>query len=319
MRHSTNKASSVGLAILGAAMTASAAAGQVVADEPADVALQDSSQGQWRFNLVGGSEYQIETDIQGEGSFSVWRLGGGANATTDLNPDVHLSLRLGYLFEQYDFDRRVVLSGDPPWTDVQTASAGAILAIDTSDQWTVFGGPVVQFARESGADFDDGMIVGGLLGASYHFSRNFSIGGGFMVVSQIEDDPRGFPLFVIDWKFLDHWRVSTQMAYSPSGINGLELSYDAGGGWDVGAGIAMQFKRFRLDDHGRAPDGVGQDEAMPFWIRLGYALNSTSRFDLIAGLNLDGELRLEDDDGDRVATNDYDDAPFFGFSLKLDF
>ena len=80
------------------------------------------------------------------------------------------------------------------------------------------------------------------------------------------------------------------------------------------------FDRFRLDDQGIAPDGVGQDESTPpFSMRASLQINPSLRVEAIAGAVFGGMLRLEDEDGNRIEEQDYDIAPFLGIFGSVTF
>src|SRR6185503_11525048 len=120
-----------------------------------------------------------------------------------------------------------------------------------------------------------------------------------IVVSQLEDDPRIWPILILQWKISDTLRVANRTASSVSGRPGVELIYAPLPQWEFAVGGASQFSRFRLDDEGIAPNGVGQDESMPLWVRASYNAGQRVRIDAFVGMSIGGELRLEDSDGQK--------------------
>jgi hypothetical protein len=72
-----------------------------------------------------------------------------------------------------------------------------------NDDWTMYAFPTIRSVTEDGADFGDGISGGALLGASRKINENLTMGPGLGVLSQIEDDPFVFPIFLIDWKISD--------------------------------------------------------------------------------------------------------------------
>jgi hypothetical protein len=82
--------------------------------------------------------------------------------------------------------------------------------------------------------------------------------------------------------------------------------------------LAWERDRFRLDDEGVAPEGVGENESTPLWMRLTYQTQPMD-FTVIAGVNLGGELTLEDRDGNRIAREDYDPSVAVGLTGRIRF
>jgi hypothetical protein len=266
------------------------------------------------FSVSGGAEHQFETGIDGGGEFAVDRFNAGLGVQTNLTEQLQLSLRFNYNLDLFNFDGPALGQslGADPWDDIHTTGAAAIFSAELSDDFTAFGGPVVQFSREAGADWDDSWVAGGVFGATYRFSSELSIGGGGVLTTQIEDHARFSPILIINWKISDDFTLASQTTSNASGRTGIELIYNVGRGWELAAGAASQHSRFRLDSDGPVPDGVGQDQSLPIWLRLSCGVNSRLRIDAVGGVNTSGELNLEDSGGDRIAKEDYDMTPFVG-------
>lgn len=269
-----------------------------------------------QFSLHGGAEHQFKTDLGGGGDFSVTRGGIGITGRTQINDDANLSFRLDYGLDAYDFSGTMAKFGtSEPWDDIHTVSLGAVLSVDVADDWSVFGGPVLQFSGESGADFGDSLTGGGLIGATYRVSESLTLGGGVGVVSQIEDDVRFFPVFALNWQITDRWSVRNTSFAGAGSRGGLEVVYTAERYWEAAIGGAYQFKRFRLD----TMDRVGEDTAIPFWARFTYIFSDNVRVNVYGGLSFNGELTLENSSGNTIADADYDSAGVIGVSGVIRF
>jgi len=269
-----------------------------------------------QFSLHGGGEYQFETDTGSTGEFSVIRAGVGITGRSNIKDDVNLSFRLDYGLDSYDFSNTMPGFGtDEPWDDIHTFSAGAVLRVDVADDWSLFGGPIFQFSGESGADFGDSIVGGGLIGGTYRVSDSLTIGGGVGVVSQIEEDVRLFPVFAINWEITNDWALRNTSHSGAGQRGGLELVYSPDDRWEAALGGGYHFKRFRLD----ANDGVGEDNAIPIWGRFTYRVTDNVRVNLFGGLMFDGELTLEDSSGNEIAEEDYDTAGVIGVSGVIRF
>ena len=269
------------------------------------------------FDIYTGAEFSLASDIEGGGELEVFRLQFGVTGRAGLTRDLDLAVHVGYDVDLYDFAGTSALGIDP-WEDIHTLNVGALLSMQMSNDWTIFGGPVFQLAREDNADLDDSFIAGGLIGATYEVNSSLTVGGGVGVVSQIEDDPRLFPVIVLDWEISDTLRLTSRTA-GAAGRSGLELVYDFADDWEAAIGGSYEFRRFRLDDDGVAPGGVGEEISLPLRARLSYRMGDHVVLDFYAGIVTESELELQSATGGGIGTADVDPAGLLGFTVRLDF
>lgn len=270
------------------------------------------------FTVSAGAESSLEADVQGGGALDVFRMRFGVTGKSELTRDLDLAVSVGYGLDLYDFSGTTRLGGVDPWENIHTLSIAALLSLDLNDDWTVFGGPVVQFAREDNVGLDDSFIGGAVVGATYKVSSALTVGGGIGVVTQIEDDARLFPVIVLDWEISDTLRLTSQTS-GAAGRSGLELVYDLGNDWETAIGGSYDFRRFRLDDEGIAPEGVGEETRIPIRARLSYRAGDHFVIDLYAGIAMSSELVLEDADGVLLGREDVDPAGLFGLTFTISF
>ncbi len=270
------------------------------------------------FTVYAGAESSLEADVEGGGDLDVFRMRFGVTGKAGLTRDLDLAVSIGYGLDLYDFSGTTRLGGIEPWENIHTLSVGALLSLDMNNDWTVFAGPVFQFAREDNVDLDDSFIGGGVVGATYEVSSALTVGGGIGVVSQIEDDARFFPVIVLEWEISDTLRLTSQTT-GAAGRSGLELVYDLGNDWETAIGGSYDFRRFRLDDTGIAPDGVGEETRLPIRARLSYRAGNHFIIDLYAGIAMSSELSLEDTDGTLLGQEDVDPAGLLGVTLTISF
>jgi hypothetical protein len=266
---------------------------------------------QLNFTFSVGGEYQDETDIQGGGDVSVWRAASQLGVRSQLSPDLSVSFQVGMGIASYDFDGDRGLPALEPWGDIYVVASGARLQYELSNDWAIFGGPIFMIAREDSFDHSDAWVGGGIIGATYAVSPDFRLGLGIGVISQIEDDAKVFPNILIDWEFTNRLKLTNASRPTTGPGAGLELVYDVGQGLELGLGGSYEFLRFRLDDEGVAPDGVGQEERFLGYGRLSWQVYPRVRLDFFAGAVLDGTLRLENDNGNKVREEDYDSPSGF--------
>jgi hypothetical protein len=271
-----------------------------------------------RFKLSGTFQYLLETDLDGGGTVDIARINGAVGADFELSEDMKLGVNFALEFDKYDFGGVSDLGPDP-WDDILFLTMGAQLQFALTDQWLLWGGPVVQFAREDGADWDDAVTGGGTIGATYIVNERLVIGGGVGIASKLEDDVLVFPVITLDWQIHDRWRLTSNAG--PEGIVGvgLELVYEISDAWEAGFGGRYEYRRYRLDGSGTAPDGIGEETSFPLWGRISYTFNENFGLDLFLGVGLAGELKLENSSGVRLADADYDPAFTVGLVGRVQF
>ncbi len=272
----------------------------------------------WAITLRGGAVHQFETDIDDGGEFDIDRFFIQPGVRFQVSPTLGAGLTVGFGHNDYDFSGDG-FAGLNPWGTVRTWRFSVPLRWTPDDKWTVFGFPTLRFAGERGADFDDGIRGGFLVGVSYKFSDTLTLGPGVGVLSQIEDDVSVFPILVVDWQMTETLRLRTGRGTGATQGPGLTLEWRPTRAWSFGLGVRREKLRFRLDDSGIAPDGVGQDRSFPVSLSATYRFNRGLRVGLLGGLEFGGKLRIEDEDGDKIESTDYDTAPFLGFGLRAGF
>ena len=187
------------------------------------------------------------------------------------------------------------------------------------EQWTLFAIPTLRFYGESGADSGDSATGGALAGVSYRVNDRLTIGPGLGVLSQIEDSVSIFPILIVDWKITDRISLETGRGLGATQGPGLNLNYRLSDTWSFGLGGRYESLRFRLDDRGSAPDGVGEDRSVPVYLSATYSRGRDLQISAIGGVELNGELRLEDSQGRRLARDNYESAPFLGATFNVRF
>lgn len=274
----------------------------------------------WRFRFDTGALHQWETDIDDGGAFEVdtWgvRIGVGRAFGDRLRP----GLSAGYDERRFRFDGGGAdFGGARPWADVRSVRLSTPVSWKADARWNLFAVPTVRWTAEDGAALDDGRIGGLLAAATYRVSDRLSLGPGFGVFSEIEDDTDWFPILAIDWRFTDTLALRTGRGLAASRGPGLALDWSPSERWELSLGARYQKERFRLDDRGIAPGGVGQQTSFPLYLGATRSFGPHLNLRFTAGLEFGGELRLEDAGGGLIDETDYDTAPFGGATLDLSF
>lgn len=289
------------------------------------IASEERESGSARFKLGAGYLYQFETDLDDNlgGDVSIQRAYGAGGASFQLTPGLDLGLRFAYEGGWYDWggNNPLFLGGTrSPWSNAQGYQLGARLGMRIDSQWSAGISFYGNSAGEWDADFNDTVTVGGTWTVAWRPDPNFMIGGGMLVATQLEDDALIIPLFLIDWKINDSLRLTNvggPEAY-PTGA-GLELIYAASSAIELGIGGRYETRRFRLDDDGPAPEGIGEDTTFALWGRLGWNVTDQLHTDFLVGGMLGQELELRNSSGRRLASVDVDPSLFVAAFISFRF
>lgn len=222
------------------------------------------------------------------------------------------ALRYGH-FDDY-FRLAAGLGRAAPWDGVTRAGLSAPISYEGADGWSASAVPSFDYFREDGASWSDALSWGALLAVSRQFAERRRIGLGVGVYDAL-DETRAFPYLVVDWEFNDRWSLANPLAAGPTGPAGLELRYRFDDNWIVGAGGAYRAYRFRLDDAGLAPGGVGEERGVAAFVRIGRDFGPRYSLDIYAGALLDGELRVDDGAGHELLRTKFDPAPMMGITF----
>ncbi|MEM7228066.1 MAG: hypothetical protein AAF432_04545 [Planctomycetota bacterium] len=267
----------------------------------------------WSFS--GGGEYFDEVALdRGDGEIESVALGFSLSTRIQLDPDTSLSFGGSYVWEQFDFQGTTGLGGFNPWESINTVELSARLAWDMDNNLTIFGGPVVSYSGEDGADFGDSIYAGGFGGLTYEVNDDLVLGGGVGVTSWLEEDARFFPVIIVEWRIDDRSRI-TSSNYAIR--RGLEYQYDLFDDLTIGGGFSYSEKRFRLDDSGVAPGGVGEVQRAMLYGKATLRATDDITLDAIAGVALDGDVDLETSTGAGIVSTGVDDQFFVGVNGSI--
>lgn len=286
-------------------------AGAAVPGQPAAPAAESP----WSFSLRGGFIHHFETDLDKQGDFSINRffIQGGPVYAPDHRRSV--ALTAGYIFDEYDFSDGLLIPGQAPWEDIHTVRLGAPVRWDMENNWTLFALPSLTWSAEGGADRADALTGGAFAGAAYRFSDRLTVGPGVGMMSQLEESASVYPLLLLEWKMTDRLTLATGKSSAAMQGPGLTLEWRATERWHLLFGGRYEQMRFRLDERGAVPGGVGEKTSFPLFIGATCEISPKVRADIVGGVALGGELSLEDRDGRLMAKEDFEPAVFLGAAL----
>ena len=148
---------------------------------------------------------------------------------------------------------------------------------------------------------------------------SLSIGPGFGWFTQLGGGSEAFPILVIDWKITEKLRLNTGSGLAASQGPGLTLSYALTDSWNIGLSGRYERTRFALEDRPGRSGGFGQEKSLPLVLQATWAPNPGMSFSVLAGAEFEGSLRLEDDQGERLASSEFDVAPVAGLAFSARF
>ncbi|MEM7145657.1 MAG: DUF6268 family outer membrane beta-barrel protein [Verrucomicrobiota bacterium] len=269
-----------------------------------------------------GYLYDFKSDIDDGGKVSrhfFHATGGLPVVNTD---DLFAAIGASYRLNSYNFQDGTPgsLAALDPWHNVHSIHLGAFIDWTLNDEWKLFALPNIRSTGESGANFSDTIGGGGLLGASYKFGENLTLGPGIGYITQLQDDPSIFPIVLVDWKLNGRLSLTTGPSVGATLGPGLSLNYDIDDDLRLIFGARYEKLRFRLDENNAAaPGGVGEERGIPIFGALSWQAADHLLISFVGGLKVGNSLRLEEADDRGLIKTDYDPAPFIGANLSLTF
>jgi len=264
------------------------------------------------------SVYQSDSDLDsgGEAGYAAVFTSIRGNWTLDAHSSLGLGLRFDY--EDWRFNDIGPLGGVQPWDRLYRTGISIPYSYTTDGGWRWTFSPTVEYSGESGASASDSLEYGALISAARRLHPGLTLGLGVGVYDRIEET-RAFPFLIVDWRITDRLRLTNPLTAGPAGPAGLEISYTLGSGWEVGIAAAYRSFRFRLDENGPIPNGIGENQNVPLVARIGKQISDSLSFNLFVGATLAGNLRAEDQNGNRLYDEDRDPAALIGLSLAARF
>jgi hypothetical protein len=281
-------------------------------------AAQGDNTADWRFEFDAGLVNQFETSLERGGDFDLSNYFVRFNATRAWGAQWRVGFALGYGEEDYGFQGTSPLGFAEPWEKIHLLRLSVPVTY-RSEKWTLIAIPSLRYSGESDAAMEDAQQLGVLAGSAYRFNENLSIGPGFGVFSDIEDGTDFFPILLLNWKLAENLSLQTGRGLGASRGPGLFLNWSPIKSWRLSLGARYEKLRFRLDETGVVPNGVGQNRAFPLSLGITYQPDPDIELSLLGGMVYQGELQLEDSQGERLAESDYAETGFAGliFRIKL--
>lgn len=271
-----------------------------------------------KFSVNAVQALQFDANLSGDAAFKVSRAVVSAELTMPASQSSDIGLSLLYDHEDFSFTGITQFAGPAPWNEVHRYSAGLSYSHRLGQGWRIFISPSLGYARESGADGSRALIYGSVISAGRRINQDLTIGMGAGVFYRLEET-RIFPYLMVRWNLSERWRLTNPLRAGPTGPAGLELTYTAGSVWELGFGGAYRSIRFRLDDQGFAPQGIGEISGAPVWVRLGRSLGTDVSANLYGGAVFGGRLAIENEQGRRLGAEAFGPAVFAALTITASY
>jgi outer membrane receptor protein involved in Fe transport len=286
---------------------------------PAGAQTAGGGDSPWRTYVRGGAVHQFDSGLDQGGEYAVTRANIEAGLGYATGPRNSVGLAVGYTLDDYDFNGMTGLAGRDPWGEVHEYMISGSFRRGVGERIDIFALPFLRWSAEDGGDLGEAMTAGLIAGMNYRVSDRLRIGPGIGLFEQIEDSVTAFPILLIDWKITETLSLETGSGLAATRGPGLQLNFTAIDNWTFGLGARYENYRFRLDEDGVVPDGVGEEESTLVYLSAGYDVNPVMRVSALAGLKIGGELTLEDMDGRTIQSDDADPVPLVGLAFRTRF
>jgi len=265
-----------------------------------------------------GMTQVFKADVDGGGDADRTVFFAGVNIGHQFTPVLNVGLTLRYSYEDWSFGDPVAFGGVAPWNRIHRPGIAlpTTWAFDADTRLII--NPQIEWAYESGASSSDAKNYGAIVAVSKRFSRDLTLGLGVGVFDEI-DDTQVIPIILVDWRFAPGWRLGNALPAGPAGGAGVEVSFEPNERWELGVAAAFRNYRYRLDRDGPTPNGIGEHREIPVVFRATWKPDRRTSVDLFAGVALDGRLRVNDENDNRLVTQDIDPAALLGVVVRARF
>jgi hypothetical protein len=279
----------------------------------ADAALERST---WSSSFSAASIHIPDTRLDGGGrtELTSYHLHGGAERRFESS----LALAVGANYDSYRqrFSGEEGLAALRPWSEIHQFGFNGQMTRRSPRGWSYGFGPVVGWSSESGNLDPAALSYGVGMAVVAGFSQEHRFGIGARIVRGIDRSIGIHPILILDWGLNESWILRNPRDASFAAPAGLELVYRKKRDWQFALTTIYHSSEFRLDESRVAPGGIGESSAILSFIRVTRRWTPNLNANAYLGVVLDGELRVEDAAGRRIAAENSDPAPMLGLSVR---
>jgi|GEM_PF-2884675 hypothetical protein len=261
--------------------------------------------------------HQFDTSIDAGGKVGLNQYGFELRLDAPMTDTDDVQFRLQYQQDDWNFSGTTGVGATNPWKTINTLDVAATWFHKHNEKTQWFVGGIAKSSYEDSASMST--VAGGSLGIIHSYSSDVTLGIGLGIISQVLDDARLFPVFVVDWKLSDDWKITSDISTRFGSRTGFELLWTPREEWTLGAGLSYGYSRFKLDDSGFAPNGAGETTSLPLTFRATYHASPSFDLTLFGGVVYGGSLEVTDQSRNIVLDRDYDPAGAVGLFGRIRF
>jgi hypothetical protein len=280
--------------------------------------VQEAAPSRWQSFGSVTPAYIGAADIDGGGEYESRVVAVRLGTMGPVGPRTRAGLTLAYSDSDNRFATPTAFGAGAPWADMERIGLSVPVLHAADGAWFFQLSPSVDYFREEGADLGDALTFGAVVSASKAFGKARMLGIGVGVFRQLEE-MQVFAFPAVDWTLTDRLRINNPLPAGPTGPAGLELNYRFSDTWALGVGGAYRQIGFRLREDGAFPGGVGAETGLIAFLHAGTKTGQRLSIDLYAGAVINGQLEVQDRNGDALVSRDLATAPIVGATLKLAF
>ena len=267
------------------------------------------------FYLSGTPVYRFPAKVDGGGTLSVFSIASHADVSKQVNEKLGAGLGLFYELDDYNFSGLTGFPVPRPWNSVQRLGFSVPLFYSLNDTWKLILIPLGEFSGELGAKFSDALVYGGAMAVTHTFGPRLSLGLGLTGYYNLAQ-ARLFPILIVNWQIGEKFRLTNPFRTGLAGPAGLELIYNLHQHWEVSIGGAYRSYRFRLDNNGPIPNGIGEYDSIPIFARLSYKPSPAFELGVYGGASFLNKIYIDDHDGNELYRTKSSVSPLVGLSFS---
>lgn len=279
---------------------------------------------EWRGRVGADYRSEFETKSDGGDEFDAWRTGISGEFGGPINESILVGFGARYAYSSFDFN---LDNGQPsafggtrlprePWNSINTIDFLPNATILVGDRVSVRAAVPIRYAGESGTD-RNGFAAGISALARWQVNDALSLGVGLGVTSQLEGAAETFPIVALRWRIDENFSFMTEGDWFQGGR--AALLWGPSDQVRVTLSAGYERTRFRLDDNGTAADtnGIGEISTIPVELGVRFQFMPGAFIDVRAGLGIEGRVRVEADNGNKLYDQRFDPAPRVGIAITV--
>ena len=270
------------------------------------------------------NELKVNGNLSSGNKVDTLAFGFEFDLNKKLNTSNELNFSIGTTHEKWDFRTEQNSSGinslnngKGPWEDVNTFFTSLTLT-QKINNWSVFGGPSIDFSFEENGRFSKSNRIGGHLGFVYKKNKQLLFGGGVGFKHGLKKSVFN-PIIILKYNICNDWFFQSKKFLELQSIEICKQSTK-----QVSAvGIGFKNKIFRLSKNHFADeflnDGVGEYHSIPIYFRSDWFIDKNITLRTTVGTCFNEKLIVRNNNGHRLYSEKIKDSIVFSAQLNIKF